>query len=244
MKYIVSISGGKDSTALLLWAIAKYGKRNLIIIFADTGAEFEETYEYLEYLELKQGIKIFHIKNEKWDWFSYSRHRQMLPDSQNRFCTSKCKTDPTSKWITANCTRKEDIFLTGERWEESGLRAGYSHQYFNKDHRIKGLRPILHWTVADVLRCIREAGLELHPIYKHFYRLGCYCCIFNSQSEWVQLYRYYPHLFEKAAKFEEELGYTFKQGETLRQLINRCYNPNQGCEFDEEGSLYHMAMSM
>lgn len=46
---IVSVSGGKDSTALLLLAIERETE-NLQAVFADTGHEHPQTYEYVEYL--------------------------------------------------------------------------------------------------------------------------------------------------------------------------------------------------
>jgi 3'-phosphoadenosine 5'-phosphosulfate sulfotransferase (PAPS reductase)/FAD synthetase len=46
---IVSVSGGKDSTALLLLAIERQTE-NLQAVFADTGHEHAQTYEYIAYL--------------------------------------------------------------------------------------------------------------------------------------------------------------------------------------------------
>lgn len=46
---IVSVSGGKDSTALLLLAIER-NTPNLQAVFADTGHEHPQTYEYIQYL--------------------------------------------------------------------------------------------------------------------------------------------------------------------------------------------------
>jgi 3'-phosphoadenosine 5'-phosphosulfate sulfotransferase (PAPS reductase)/FAD synthetase len=46
---IVSVSGGKDSTALLLLAIER-DTPNLQAVFADTGHEHAQTYEYIQYL--------------------------------------------------------------------------------------------------------------------------------------------------------------------------------------------------
>jgi 3'-phosphoadenosine 5'-phosphosulfate sulfotransferase (PAPS reductase)/FAD synthetase len=46
---VVSVSGGKDSTALLLLAIERETE-NLSAVFADTGNEHEITYDYVQYL--------------------------------------------------------------------------------------------------------------------------------------------------------------------------------------------------
>lgn len=46
---IVSVSGGKDSTALLLLAIERETP-NLQAVFADTGHEHPQTYDYVQYL--------------------------------------------------------------------------------------------------------------------------------------------------------------------------------------------------
>ncbi|MGE7828924.1 phosphoadenosine phosphosulfate reductase family protein [Paenibacillus sp. NPDC093718] len=50
---VVSLSGGKDSTALWLYALER--GVNVLPVFADTGNEHKQTYEYLEYLEKQLG---------------------------------------------------------------------------------------------------------------------------------------------------------------------------------------------
>lgn len=58
---IVSVSGGKDSTATLLMALER-DTDNLQAVFADTGHENSKTYEYLDYLEQETGVQILRIK--------------------------------------------------------------------------------------------------------------------------------------------------------------------------------------
>lgn len=58
---IVSVSGGKDSTATLLVAMA-LGTDNLRAVFADTGNEHQQTYDYLDYLESATGIPVTRVR--------------------------------------------------------------------------------------------------------------------------------------------------------------------------------------
>lgn len=62
IKHVVSVSGGKDSLATLVIAIKRFGLRNIIAIFCDTGNEHELTYDYLAYLERRLGITITRLK--------------------------------------------------------------------------------------------------------------------------------------------------------------------------------------
>jgi len=58
---IISVSGGKDSTALLLLAIERQTE-NMQAVFADTGNEHEQTYDYVRYLEQATGVPIRWVK--------------------------------------------------------------------------------------------------------------------------------------------------------------------------------------
>lgn len=60
---IISLSGGKDSTALLLLAIERQPD-NLQAVFADTGNEHPLTYEYVQYLS----DKVFPIRTVRADF--------------------------------------------------------------------------------------------------------------------------------------------------------------------------------
>lgn len=67
MTALVSMSGGKDSTATLL--IALESEDRVIPVFADTGNEHEAVYEYLLYLETRLGIEIVRLKQDFSDWW-------------------------------------------------------------------------------------------------------------------------------------------------------------------------------
>lgn len=60
--HVVSVSGGKDSLATLLIAIARFGRYRIRAIFCDTGNEHDATYNYLEYLEFVLDITIHRLR--------------------------------------------------------------------------------------------------------------------------------------------------------------------------------------
>lgn len=62
---VVSVSGGKDSTACLLLALERHPREDVRAVFADTGNEHELTLEYVhDYLPAATGIEIHTVRAE------------------------------------------------------------------------------------------------------------------------------------------------------------------------------------
>lgn len=69
---VVSVSGGKDSTATLLKAIEENAE-NLVAVMADTGNEHPLTYEYISYLEQTLGVTIRYVTADFSEAFAHRR---------------------------------------------------------------------------------------------------------------------------------------------------------------------------
>lgn len=78
-KNIISISGGKDSLATWLVAIERETE-NVETVFADTGHEHAQTYDYLDYLETQLGP----IKRVKADFSKQIEHKREVVQSKWR----------------------------------------------------------------------------------------------------------------------------------------------------------------
>lgn len=66
---IVSVSGGKDSTATLSLACERLPKESIFPVFADTGNEHEITYEYVRHLAKFTGLEVKWVRadfTERW----------------------------------------------------------------------------------------------------------------------------------------------------------------------------------
>ena len=61
-RHILSLSGGKDSTALALYM--KDRVPEMEYVFCDTGEELSETYDYLEKLQAHLGKPVVTLKHE------------------------------------------------------------------------------------------------------------------------------------------------------------------------------------
>jgi 3'-phosphoadenosine 5'-phosphosulfate sulfotransferase (PAPS reductase)/FAD synthetase len=76
---VLSVSGGKDSTAMWLWAIENEIEVG-VVCFADTGHESPITYGYLDYLESKLGT----IQRVKADFSKQIEHKREVVQTKWR----------------------------------------------------------------------------------------------------------------------------------------------------------------
>lgn len=88
---LVSVSGGKDSTATLLVAIER-GAENISGVFCDTGNEHQQTYDYIAYLQDATGIQIKTLKQDFTEW--WWRRREYVCEKW----PAKLRTGRKGKW--------------------------------------------------------------------------------------------------------------------------------------------------
>jgi 3'-phosphoadenosine 5'-phosphosulfate sulfotransferase (PAPS reductase)/FAD synthetase len=79
--HVVSISGGKDSTATALLALKTQPPETVQFVFADTGNEHELTYEYIDYLEGVFGRPVVRLRRDFSAWWE---HRRQWVDTKGR----------------------------------------------------------------------------------------------------------------------------------------------------------------
>ena len=98
--HILSLSGGKDSTALALLIKEKYPEihEQIEYVFFDTECELEETYDYLNKLEVFLEKPIKRMKPYKSFDYLYSMYK-FLPSIRFRWCTMHMKTETFRKYM-------------------------------------------------------------------------------------------------------------------------------------------------
>ena len=93
MKTLISFSGGKDSTALLLYAKEQGILDNADVVYCDTGWENPVTYDYIQYVGKAVNKEIVILKPE-YSFLELAKKKKRFPSSQARFCTEELKLKP------------------------------------------------------------------------------------------------------------------------------------------------------
>jgi 3'-phosphoadenosine 5'-phosphosulfate sulfotransferase (PAPS reductase)/FAD synthetase len=204
--FVVSVSGGKDSTATVL--ALREADIPARYVFADTGWEAPQTYDYLATLERLLGIVIARV-GHPGGMLALADKKAGFPSRQRRWCTEKLKADPIKTHLArlADEVDGDTVSVVGIRAEESEKRAAMP--VFECSDLWGGYvwRPLLRWTVADVLAIHHRHGVPVNPLYKlGFERVGCMPCINESKNGVRLLAEHFPERI--ALLREREAAYT------------------------------------
>lgn len=207
MKYIASISGGQDSTAMTV-RLLELGEPVDYIVFLDTGNEFPQMYAYLakldEWLRRKYGIGISRLSSGKtledlvFSPFRIGDRkgqiRGMPYASSMSYCTRDLKKNVAARFSKA---------VGG-----ATLYIGYVYHEQNRMHEqpepyIEHRYPLIEWgwNEPDVNLYLREMGLY-NTLYDHFLRTGCMFCPKQSVDSWYALYANFPERWDEAKQWE------------------------------------------
>jgi len=215
IRHILSLSGGKDSTALAIYMRDRIPEMEYV--FCDTEQELPETYEYLDRLEAYLGKEIVRLKHDGKGFEELLQARRgFLPSARIRWCTEYLKIKPFEKYVA------DDLC-----YNYVGIRADEPHRkgYISTKPNITAKYPFVEAGIikADVFRILEESGLGIPKYYEWRSRSGCYFCFFQQRVEWVGLLENHPDLYEKAKKYEKEdpltgERYTWAERESLNEL--------------------------
>lgn len=215
---IVSVSGGKDSTALYCWAIEQFGKDGFTAVFADTGHEHPVTYNYVRNLpDMAQGPTIYWVKADfksrlerKGKEASGNPFLDLMlwkgraPSSKAQFCTEHLKLQPIKEFLEQIRGDDEVIMYTGIRAGESERRSKMPEREYLEFYDCDTERPLLRWTEEQVFAFLKEKGVPPNPLYASgFSRVGCFPCIHARKSELADLPDW---AWDKLEEWEKKVG--------------------------------------
>lgn len=221
IKHIVSFSGGKDSTAMLLMMI----ENNIHIdeiIFLDTGVEFPQMYEHIKKVEkyINRSITILKAENSfEYMMFDYVKTRgknkgkkgYSWPDFRNRWCTSYLKKQVIKKYL--NKYKNDEII------EFHGIAVDESER-LNKNKEKKVRYPLAEWGITEkmALEYCYSKGFNWGGLYENFNRVSCWCCPLKNLAELKVLYSKYSELWSKLKQMDNRTYRKFRADYSVKEL--------------------------
>jgi len=219
----VSVSGGKDSTALALWL--RENEVPFSSIFCDTGWEHPWTYQFLEQISLVIG-PITTLRSEKaFDGVTLNGDirssdpfdlgglpalaikQNFLPRGAARWCTRDLKVAPVLEYLTSQRVlfKSKPINAVGIRAEESSTRALMSD--VEELDEATTWRPLLTWSERDIIEMHSRHGVKPNPLYlRGASRVGCYPCIYARKSEIKQIAQHDPWRIDQIREIERRIS--------------------------------------
>lgn len=218
--HVVSFSGGKDSTAMLL-RMVELGMPIDEIVFCDTTVEFPALYKHIDKVEAHIGRKITRLRaSHGFEYYLLdgehtrtknkdiaAKRGRSFPTPLQRWCTSTLKTNVINKFYTA--LRKERRII-----EYIGIAADELKRAKEKEY------PLIEggWTEKDCLTYCYGKGFDWDGLYKIFDRVSCWCCPLQGLDELRNLRRYFPNLWSKLLYWQLQTWRKFRSDFSVQEL--------------------------
>lgn len=186
----LSFGAGVNSVALMLLLLDE--GIEFETVFADTGAEYPHTYNYLIML-LENDYRITILKplvEKNWDnLYEYYWYYRIIPARFQRICTRYFKADTMNKYHQHPCR----VYI-GFSYEERQR----AWRFIPRKNEIVEF-PLIEKQITreGCKQIIRDHGLKVPE------KSGCYICPFQQKKQWLKLKTCYPDLWQKAVDLED-----------------------------------------
>lgn len=215
-KTYLSMGAGVNTAAALL----KYHDQYEAVLFADTGNEVAETYQYIEqYLKpfcITKNIDWHTVRNGKWSsLYAYCWETKHVPDMRMRWCTNDFKIRPIQNMLRSlgHSYRNPANVHIGYAYDEAKKRMG-PNAYVDDPKYVHRVYPLVEDRITRI-GC--EDIIKAHewPLPE---KSGCDFCMFKGYKELRALSYRNPQRFAELIALEEHTGLTIIPDKPLKQL--------------------------
>ena len=205
---IISFSGGKDSTAMLLMMLEKNEPIHSII-FCDTGWEFPQMLDHIDKVEKYIGMEIVRVKPK--NDFTYSLFdRKIIPRKKgNGIRYGNGWPSPMRRWCTREKVYAMDRYI--KTVSDPLVCIGMAYDEFSRLHSAESKRkkypiryPLVDYQVteSEALEYCYQKGFDWDGLYTKFKRVSCFCCPMQGLRELRNLRKYYPELWNQMLEWD------------------------------------------
>lgn len=219
----VSLSGGKDSSCLLILMIEK-GLPIDSVLYADTSMEFPEMEAHIakldDFLFRERGLHITTLRHPHgFEWLMFDEPKQKpsclenrarlgippygngWPGMKVRWCTGQLKTHLLTKEVNHLKSEKSALHFVGIAADEA--QRCKKEQY-----------PLVEWgiTEAEALKICYDHGFDWGGLYEIYHRVSCWCCPLQRVGELRNLRHHHPELWARLLDLDKRARAQFGPG--------------------------------
>ena len=225
---IISLSGGKDSTAMLLMMLEKKEPIHSVVFF-DTGWEFPEMRTHIKKLEKYTGIEFVMLKPDKsFDYLlndapvkkrggenagKIHRFGYGWPAPLRRWCT-RLKINAIEKYYRSQEDFKSCIGFAADEARRAPIihKKKWPERY-----------PLIEYDVSETeaLKYCCDRGFDWGGLYELFGRVSCFCCPLQRLGELRNIRKHRPELWNKMLNMDIEGNRGFRDLKTVHDLDRR-----------------------
>lgn len=227
VNYVVSFSGGKDSTAMLLKLIEDKRRIDAVVYFDCGSFEWPQMADHIKLVEDNTGIKIIKL-HPTIDF--YIQAKMLLPNNKSingwptpmlRWCTMQ-KINMIKQALRPYRPYIQYIGFSSDE-NDRVLKASISGNNVKRDHFMVNEFPLVEWgmTETDCLKYCLDRGYRWSGLYEHFSRVSCWCCPLQNQTDMAKLCKYYPDMWKKLKSWNEEMPRPFKNDPDIFNKMER-----------------------
>jgi 3'-phosphoadenosine 5'-phosphosulfate sulfotransferase (PAPS reductase)/FAD synthetase len=232
MYYVVSFSGGKDSTAMLL-RLMELGEPIDEVLFCDTYKEFPQMYEHIKKIRKvveNKGIKFTELKSEKsFDYYMFEHNPKRKKDiykgllgyswagSRSRWCSGRLKIEVIDKYLKELNKQYKVLQYIGLAADETKRLERENNLNPNHIHPLA----VWGWTEQDCLNYCYALGYDWGGLYNYFSRVSCWCCPLQSLEELRKLRKYFPELWKELKDMDNRTWRKFRADYSVEELDKR-----------------------
>ena len=210
MKYCLSFSGGKDSTAMLILALEKKIPLDKIVYFDCEEFEFPEMATHIEKVKKTLDVEIETVHTVK-PFRQYLKEIGWATPSL-RWCTNE-KINSIRRFLRFYRPHTSYIGFAADEMRRVN-KAFKKNKARKRDKFMHFSFPLVDWgiTEKEALKICYSYGFDWGGLYKVWNRLSCWCCPLQSDKDIDKLKSTCPELWEKLWELDELAPRAFKWG--------------------------------
>lgn len=223
VKFIASVSFGKDSLAMLLRLMEENAPLDTVV-FYDTGMEFDSIYRNRDKaagILAQKGIEFVELHPKEPFLFSMLKREVKYRNKEGfhfglGWCGGPCRWGTTQKVQAITAYRKA---ITEPVTDYVGIAFDEPERFGKASHDGKTL-PLVDWqmTEKDCLTYCRSCGWDWNEhtangvidLYDVLSRVSCWCCKNKNLSELRNIYLFLPEYWERLKQLQTEIEMPMK----------------------------------